>query len=86
MAAELPDSVANQLTVMGIQSQQLLMSDFGLALARQRDGATYDQRVLGAVSAVELLVTNDPMQVAGLNTAIRTPTTIDHPSAIVGAK
>ena len=80
--AELPASVETQLTLMGIQSQQIAMADLNLAFARQRDGAAYDQRNLGAVAAVELLVSNDPMQVAGLNTGVRTPTTISHPSML----
>ncbi len=84
--AELSTSVENQLTLMAIQSQQVAMADLNLAFARQRDGATFDQRTLGAVAAAELLVSNDPGDVARMNTAIRTPSTIDHPSAIVGGK
>lgn len=85
-ASELPESVSTQLTLMGIQSQQVAMADLNLAFARQRDGATFDQRVLGAVAASELLVSNDGMQIAGLNAGVRTPTTIDHPGAMVGGK
>lgn len=85
-ACELPESVSAQLTLMGIQSQQVAMADLNLAFARQRDGAAFDQRTLGAVAASELLVSNDAGDVARMNTAIRTPTTIDHPSAIVGGK
>jgi len=84
--AELPASVETQLTLMGIQAQQVAMGDLNLAFARQRDGATFDQRVLGAVAASELLVSNDGMQIAGLNSGVRTPTTLDHPGAVVGAK
>ena len=84
--AELPASVETQLTLMGIQAQQVAMGDLNLAFARQRDGATFDQRVLGAVAASELLVSNDGMQIAGLNSGVRTPTTLDHPGAIVGSK
>lgn len=80
---ELPNTVHQQLMMAGIQQHQVTQFDLNLAFARQRDGATYDQRVLGAVAAVELLVSDDPMQVAGLNTGMRTPTTVDHPSAIV---
>ena len=77
---ELPDSVQVLLLKAGTEINQLASGELQLAMARQRDGATYDQRVLGAVAAVELLVSDDPMQIAGLNTGIRTPTTISHPS------
>lgn len=50
------------------------------AQARQRDGAAYDMRMLGAFVTGELFSSNDPGQFAGLNTAIRVPSTIDHPS------
>ena len=85
-SVELPNSIHQQLMMQGIAAHQIAMQDTELAFARNRDVALYDLRVLGSVSASELLVTNDPMQVAGYNTAIRTPTTIDHPSAVVGTQ
>ena len=77
---ELPDTIQTSLMGLMIQQQQIAMGDLQLAFARQRDGAAYDMRVIGAISANELLVSNDPVQFAGLNTGIRTPTTISHPS------
>jgi len=50
------------------------------AQARQRDGAAFDMRALGGFVLGELFSSNDPGQFAGLNTAIRVPSTIDHPS------
>lgn len=55
-----------------------------LALARQSDGAAQDMRVVGGLIASELLTSNDPMQMAGLNAGVRTPTTVDHPGNPVG--
>lgn len=83
-SVDLPPAVHQQLLTEGIKTHQSITNDFQLALARQRDAAAFDMRVIGAVAAGELLVTNDPSEVARLNTAVRTPTTIDHPSAIVG--
>lgn len=54
------------------------------ATARQTDGAAYDQRLLGGFIAGELMRSNDPESFAGLNTASRIPTTLDHPGAKVG--
>ena len=49
------------------------------ATQRQTDGAGFDQRALGAVIANELVVSNDPMTMAGMNAAVRIPTTLTHP-------
>lgn len=48
------------------------------ASARQSDGAAFDMRLLGGVMANELIGENERANVGGLNTAIRTPSTIDH--------
>lgn len=49
------------------------------ATARQTDGAAYDMRMLGGFIGGELFRANDPESFAGLNTAIRVPSTIDQP-------
>ncbi len=79
---ELPATIHQNLLAMFIGGQQVAMRDTDLAFARQRDVTTHALQTLQAVAAVELLVSDDPMQVAGLNTGIRTPTTISHPSMI----
>ena len=86
LSVELPATIHQQLLTMGIMGQQTTNRDMDLAFARQRDSSAHALQTLQAVAAVELLVSNDPMQVAGLNVGMRTPTTIDHPSAIVGGK
>lgn len=57
--------------------------DTSLAVARQRDGAAQDMRVVGGMIAKELLVSDSPDDMSRLNAAVRVPTTLDHPSAIV---
>lgn len=84
VGVELPASVHQQLLAVGIQAHQTAMAHLQTSQQRQSDAAAFDMRVIGAVAAGELLVTNDPSEVARLNSAIRTPTTIDHPSAVVG--
>lgn len=61
---------------LSIRSQA---QEVGLAHARQRDGAAFDMRALGAAVASELVQSDDPQTFAGLNTAVRIPTTVDHP-------
>lgn len=58
--------------------------DTRLATARQRDGAAFDMRALGAAIGGSLIQSDDPGQYANLNGAVRTPTTLDHPNAVVG--
>jgi hypothetical protein len=55
------------------------------AMARQTDGAAYDMRALGAVITSELVQSDDPMGMAGLNTGIRTPLTITQPGNVKSA-
>lgn len=45
---------------------------------RQSDGAAYDMRTLGGVLANSLIGMDERANVAGLNTAIRTPNTVEH--------
>lgn len=57
--------------------------DTRLATARQRDGAAYDMRALGAAIGGSLIQSDDPQSFGTLNAAVRTPTTLDHPNAVV---
>lgn len=57
--------------------------DNRLATARQRDGAAYDMRALGAAIGGSLIQSDDPGQFGTLNAAVRVPTTLDHPNAVV---
>lgn len=84
MASEVPSTVAEQLLTGWVLGQQTWHRELDLAFRRQGDGAAFDMRALGAVAANELLVSNDPSEISRLNAAVRTPTTIDHPSAKVG--
>lgn len=79
---------------MTIELQELFVSDSAeaiarrrddtqLAIARQRDGAGQDMRVIGGMIAKELLVSDSPDDMSRLNAAVRIPTTVDHPNAIV---
>lgn len=54
------------------------------AIARQRDGAVYDMRGLGGFMTQQLFASDNGVTFADLNAAVRTPTTIDHPSVPVG--
>lgn len=61
-------------------------TDADLAVSRQRDGAAFDMRALGASIAGSLLAADDPSQFAGLNAGVRIPTTLDHPNTVVVPK
>lgn len=58
--------------------------DTRLAAARQRDGAAFDMRALGAAIGSSLVASDDTSEMSRINAAVRVPTTLDHPSAIVG--
>jgi hypothetical protein len=60
--------------------------DTQLATARQRDGAGQDMRVVGGMIAKELLVSDSPDDMSRINAAVRIPTTVDHPNAVVTPK
>jgi hypothetical protein len=53
--------------------------DTHLAVARQRDGAAYDLRMLGGFMTASLFASDDPERFAGMNAGVRVPTTVDHP-------
>ena len=58
--------------------------DVQLAQARQRDGAAFDMRVLNGAISTAILQGDDAQGFAHMNAAVRTPTTLDHPNAVVG--
>lgn len=58
-------------------------SDAQLAMARQRDGAAFDMRALGAAIGGSLVASDDTSEMSRINAAVRVPTTLDQPAAIV---
>lgn len=79
---------------MAVNLEEVLAADFAesvarrrddtaLATARQRDGAAFDMRALGGAIADQLIQADDPAQFAGMNAAVRIPTTVDHPGVPV---
>jgi len=56
-----------------------------LATARQNDGASQDQRVVGGMIADELLRSNEADKLSDRNAGARNPTTLDHPGIPAGA-
>jgi hypothetical protein len=65
------------------QQANVFTSELNLAYRRQGDAIQIRNSVIDSVVTGEILRGDDPMQIAGLNAGIRTPTTIDHPSAKV---
>jgi hypothetical protein len=65
------------------ESFRTTQNDHTAAMARQRDTSMHGLKVIEGVVAKELLVSDDPTDYARMNTAIRTPTTLDHPNAVV---
>lgn len=57
--------------------------DITLATARQRDGAAYDMRALGAFTIEQLFRSDNGSGYADLNAASRMPSTLDHPNVVV---
>lgn len=47
-------------------------------------GINSDQRGTTAAVLNSMIQSDDPQQYAGLNSAVRIPTTLDHPGAVVG--
>lgn len=66
------------------QQANVFTSELNLAYRRQGDAIQIRNSVIDSVVTGEILRGDDPMQIAGLNAGVRTPTTIDHPSAVVG--
>ena len=65
------------------QQANVFTSELNLAYRRQGDAIQIRNSVIDSVVTGEILRGDDPMQIAGLNAGVRTPTTIDHPSATV---
>ncbi len=89
MADTIDVTVASQLNTVAAQSVQMLGAAAARGVLRQADHADnigresaqtflYDQRLLSGVLADELIGSTERFNVEGLNTAIRTPSTIDH--------
>lgn len=53
--------------------------DTQLAIARQRDGAAYDMRMLQGFISGTLFAQDDGNELSRINAAVRVPTTLDHP-------
>ena len=58
--------------------------DAAAARARARDTALIGVKTIEAIAAKELLVSDDVSEASRINMAARTPTTLDHPNAVVG--
>lgn len=58
--------------------------DIQLGYRRMANGAEFDHRTLNGALAGSILRGDNASEIAGLNAAIRAPTTIDHPNAVVG--
>ena len=79
------DPVIEKLVNVGFTERQSMMhGDLQTAIGRARDTALHGLKVIEGVVAKELLVSDDPTDYARMNTAARTPTTLDHPNAVVG--
>lgn len=84
----LSDSLAAVFEADAAEAVARRRDDTQLALARQRDAAAYDTRMLGGFMTTALFSSDDVQALssmfAGLNGAIRVPSTVDHPNAVVG--
>lgn len=58
--------------------------DAAAARARARDTALHGLKTIEAITAKELLVSDDVSEASRINMATRIPTTVDHPNAVVG--
>ena len=71
--ATLRETHENGLRI-GRQSDEMM-----LRVGRQSDASALDHRQYAGFVATQLFNSDDPMTVAGMNTAIRTPSTVEHP-------
>jgi hypothetical protein len=72
-----PDLTKQLLAGWSLAAQQTLLQQNGdqlLAIARQRDGAQEDNRVLGYNLTAMLMRAGDPGQIADFNTTSHVPT------------
>lgn len=53
-----------------------------MAMARHTDTALHGLKVIEAIAAYELLVSNDPDRMSATNAAVRIPTTLNHPGNV----
>lgn len=79
MAVDLPDGVLQAYFSAGLQDYDRRNKDTDLATGRARDTALHGLKTIEAVTAYELLVSNDANERARMNAAARVPTTLDHP-------
>ena len=78
------DPVIEKIINTGLAERTALsQGDFALAMARARDTALHGLKVVEGVVAKELLVSDDAAEFGRTNAAIRVPTTVDHPNAVV---
>jgi hypothetical protein len=66
-----------------LKNSEVYSADMQLAHRRQADGAAFDMRLLGGALTNAIVSSDDPATFAGYNAAVRVPTTIDQPSAVV---
>lgn len=76
-------TIEKLISVGMVERQGLAMQDHTTALGRARDTALHGLKVVEAVVAKELLVSDDPGDFARNNAASRNPSTLDHPNAVV---
>jgi len=77
-------TVEKILNVGAAERHAVQQADHALATRRLADTSLHGLKVVEAVTAKELLVSDDPTDYARINGAVRTPTTLDHPNAVVG--
>jgi hypothetical protein len=82
-AVDIPAGVLQAHYASNLNSSERRRDDADIAIARARDTALHGLKVVEAVSAKELLVSDDPAEMSRLNSAVRVPTTLDHPNAVV---
>lgn len=75
--------LAKMLEASLMERISIAQADHQLAVARARDTALHGLKVVEGVVAKELLVSDDPSEFGRTNAAIRVPTTLDHPNAMV---
>lgn len=81
--ADIPDGMLQAHFVAQLAGVERRSVDADAAMARHRDTALHGLKTIEAISAYELLVSNDPSEGSRLNAATRFPTTLDHPNAVV---
>lgn len=80
MASILDDATREAYITDAMEAQASRRDHMRGAMARQTDGANFDNRTLNAFITNQMSQSNDPALFALVNSGIRVPTTIDHPS------